>query len=59
MTPRLLTSSAAAEYLGISLRHLQELRYHRTIPATKVGRSLRWDVRQLDRYIEENTEAAS
>jgi len=49
---------AAAAYLGITERHLRQLRYDRKIPATKIGGALRFDKKQLDRYIDRRTEAA-
>lgn len=60
MAARLLDSAAAAEYLGITPRHLRELVYRREVPFVKVGRSLRFDLRRLDRWIAaHSSEAAS
>lgn len=52
MTRRLVDQAAAAEYLGTTERHVRELKYRRAIPFVKVGRSLRFDIRDLDRWIE-------
>lgn len=52
---RLLSPAQACEYLGITPRHLRELIYRREIPVTKVGRSNRFDVRRLERWIEDQT----
>lgn len=58
MAPRLLALSATAEYLSLTPDQVRALKYRRQIPFVKVGRSLRFDVRDLDRWIEQNkTEA--
>lgn len=58
MTARLVDQAGAAEYLGTTERHIRELKYRRAIPFVKVGRSLRFDVRDLDRWIEQNKTGA-
>lgn len=59
MTARLVDQAGAAEYLGTTERHVRELKYRREIPFVKLGRSLRFDIRDLDRWIEDNKVAAS
>ena len=56
---------ALADHLGASGeplrrpgRHVRELKYRRAIPFVKVGRSLRFDLRDLDRWIEANKTSA-
>lgn len=59
--PRLLKRAAAAEYLGMTEDQLRGLVYRRQIPFVKIGEgrgSLYFDVRQLDRWIEQNTTQA-
>lgn len=58
--PRLVDIAATAAYLGTTERHIRELVYTRRIPFVKIGRALRFDVRDLDRWIDINkTKAAS
>lgn len=56
---RLLDTAGAAEYLGESESKVRGWVERRQIPFMKVGRSLRFDVRQLDRWIEQGHRAAS
>jgi excisionase family DNA binding protein len=51
---RLITVQAAAEYLSVSVSTLYGWVYQRRIPFVKVGRALRFDLGDLDRFIEEN-----
>jgi excisionase family DNA binding protein len=51
-SPRLLKLADAAEYLGTTPRHIRELQYRRELPFVKIGRSVRFDLRDLDLYIE-------
>lgn len=52
--------TGAADYLGITERHLRELVYRRKIAYTKAGRLLRFYVEDLDKYLRDNrVEAAS
>lgn len=55
---RLVAKEEAAEYLGVTLRHLRDLCYRREVPFVKVGGALRFDVKALDRYIDEHTTEA-
>jgi len=60
MVRRLVDSATAAEYLGITARHLRDLTYRRELAFVKVGGSLRFDLRDLERFIESHkTEAVS
>lgn len=45
---RLLDAKAAARYLAVSVSTLQRLR----LPVVRIGRAVRYDVRDLDAYIE-------
>lgn len=58
MAARLVDQAGAAEYLGTTERHIRELKYRREIPFVKVGRSLRFDLRDLERWIEANKTGA-
>ena len=51
---RLLTPREAAAYLGLSVHTIYKKARLREIPSVKVGRSLRFDVAALDRYIEQH-----
>ena len=48
---RLLTIKQAAEYMAISVASLYSKVYRREIPFVKIGRSVRFDVRALDEFI--------
>jgi excisionase family DNA binding protein len=52
--PRLLTAREAAEYLTISKRYLANLTAAGEIAAVHMGRAVRWDVADLDTWIEKN-----
>jgi excisionase family DNA binding protein len=49
---RLLDLAGAAEYLNDTPRHVRSLWERRQIAAVRVGRKLRFDPRDLDRYID-------
>ncbi len=55
INPALLDKTAAAEYLGTSVRHVQRLWAERRIPAVKLGRKVRFRVADLDAWISANT----
>lgn len=57
-TRRLVDIAGAAEYLGLTEDQVRGLKYRRLIPFVKVGRSLRFDLVDLDRWIEANKTAA-
>lgn len=52
--PRLVTVQTAARYLAVSVSTLYGWVYHRRISFVKMGRSLRFDVADLARFIEIN-----
>lgn len=52
---RLLTVREAAKYLGTTEKTLYTKVWRREIPFVKLGRSLRFDIRELDKLIEEST----
>jgi excisionase family DNA binding protein len=52
MPPRLLNIKQAAASLGLSVGALYHLVARREIPFVKFGRTLRFDVRDLDRWIQ-------
>jgi excisionase family DNA binding protein len=49
---RLLTVSQAAQYLAISASTLYGWVWQRRIPFVKVGRAVRFDLRELEQFIE-------
>ena len=51
---RLMTVQDAARYLAVSVSTLYGWVYQRRIPFVKVGRALRFDLGDLDRFIESN-----
>lgn len=57
---RLLKTKEAAEYLGLSVRTLENWRYQGKLgpKVTHLGRAIRYDIRDLDAYIEEHKPAA-
>ena len=52
---RLLNVQEAAEYLGLEIDTVYKKSRLRELPSVKVGRSLRFDVVALQRFIEEHT----
>jgi excisionase family DNA binding protein len=52
---RLLTVREAAAYLGLQVDTVYKKARLRELPSVKVGRSLRFDVHALERYVEHNT----
>jgi excisionase family DNA binding protein len=51
--PFLLDSSEIARLLGITERHVRRLVLERRIPFAKVGRFIRFDPRDIERWVEE------
>jgi excisionase family DNA binding protein len=52
---RLLNVREAAQYLGLEVDTIYKKSRLREVPCVKVGRALRFDVKTLDRYIEQHT----
>jgi excisionase family DNA binding protein len=52
ITPRLLTSPQAASYLGVSETKLRELVAGKRIAEARIDGCVRFDVRQLDRFVD-------
>lgn len=52
---RLLNVREAAQYLGLEVDTVYRKSRLREVPCVKVGRALKFDVRALDRYIEQHT----
>jgi len=50
--PRLLNVQAAAVYLSTSAWTVRQLGWHRKIPMVRLGRSVAFDRKDLDAYIE-------
>jgi len=57
-TDRLLRPREAAEMLGISRGTLYNWAYQRRIPIVKLGHTLRFSRKELERYIREHRQAA-
>ena len=51
---RLLNVEEAARYLGLEVDTIYKKARLRELPSVKVGRALRFDVKALDRYIEQH-----
>ena len=51
---RLLNVREAAQYLGLEVDTVYKKARLRELPCVKVGRALRFDIRALDRLIEQN-----
>jgi excisionase family DNA binding protein len=59
MTARLMPIREAAGYLGLTEGALRKLVERRGIPFVRIGkRAIRLDVRELDRWIADNTSPA-
>jgi excisionase family DNA binding protein len=52
---RLLNVREAAQYLGLEVDTIYKKSRLREVPCVKVGRALRFDVKALERYIEQHT----
>ncbi len=52
---RLLCVEEAAQYLGLEVDTVYKKARLRELPSVKLGRSLRFDVMALSRFIEEHT----
>ncbi len=52
---RLLNVREAAQYLGLGVDTVYKKSRLRELPSVKVGRALRFDVKALDRHIEQHT----
>jgi excisionase family DNA binding protein len=52
---RLLNVREAALYLGLEVDTVYKKSRLREVPCVKVGRALRFDVRALERYIDQHT----
>jgi excisionase family DNA binding protein len=52
---RLLSVREAAQYLGLEVDTIYKKSRLREVPSVKVGRALRFDVKALERYIEQHT----
>ncbi len=55
MTRRLLNIQEVAEYTGLSVHTLYGMVSQRRIPYVKAGRLTKFDMRQIDAWIEKNT----
>ena len=52
---RLLNVREAAQYLGIEVDTVYKKSRLREVPCVKVGRASRFDVRALERFVEQHT----
>jgi excisionase family DNA binding protein len=52
---RLLNVREAARYLGLEVDTVYRKARLRELPCVKVGRALRFDVRALERFVEQHT----
>lgn len=52
---RLLNVREAAQYLGLEVDTVYKKARLRAVPCVKVGRALRFDVKALERFIEQHT----
>jgi excisionase family DNA binding protein len=52
---RLLNVGEAAQYLGLEMDTVYKKARLRELPSVKVGRALRFDVKALERFVEEHT----
>ncbi len=52
---RLLNVREAAQFLGLEVNTVYRKARLREVPCVKVGRALRFDVRALERFVEQHT----
>ena len=57
--PPVTNYTGAAEYLGMSVRFVQRERKEGRLRPVEFGRSVRFDFRELDRYIAERNQASA
>jgi len=57
--PRLMDETQVCDYLGITLRHLRDLRYRNEIPYVKVGRLVRFRPAEVEAYLDAQTVKAA
>ena len=55
VSKRLLNVEEAAAYLGLKVDTVYKKARLRELPCVKVGRSLRFDVKALERFVEQHT----
>lgn len=55
ISKRLLNVREAAQYLGLEVDTVYKKSRLREVPCVKVGRALRFDVKALERYIEQHS----
>lgn len=53
LAPRLLSAEQAAAYLGLG--GIQALRQHVNVQPIRIGRSLRYDIRMLDAWVDQQS----
>ena len=58
-TRRIVTKKAVAAYCGVTDRCIDNWRWDRGFPAIKVGRVARFDLAEVDAWIEANRETAA
>lgn len=49
---RLVNIGGAAEYLATTERHMRDLVTQRRVPFHRIGRLIRFDLRELDEYVD-------
>jgi len=54
--PRLLNINEVAEVLGVNVRHVRRLVFEHRIPYLKWGRLLRFDPREIERWLRASCE---
>lgn len=59
MNKRLLTPAEAAEYLGRTEDAIRQMVHRRQVPFVKTGKLLRFDIRDLNEWINERKVKAS
>ena len=52
---QLIAIKEAAQYIGISIHTLYKMVSQRKVPYTKVGRLVKFDVEQLNKWIKQNS----
>ena len=58
VTKLLLTAKEAAQSLGLAEQTVRQWANMRKIPSVKLGRALRFDVRELEAWIDSNRQPA-
>lgn len=56
---RLIDVAGVATWLGLTEKQVRKLVEHRQIPVTRIGRRVRFDIVEVDKWLRRSTERAA